>query len=203
MEESPDTTIREIELRLNYPIFVKPASLGSSVGISKAKNTSELRNAIELAAKFDIKLVLEEGLENCHEIEVSVLGNDKPVASEIGEIIPGGEFYDYDDKYINGVAQTIVPANLPQAVANEIQQYAVRAFREIDAVGLARIDFFVKRGSHEIFINEINTMPGFTPISMYPKLWAASGIGYTQLLDRLIDLALERHQQRICRQLVL
>lgn len=189
------SVIAEIEEKLSYPVFAKPANLGSSVGISKAKNQADLEQALDLAAEFDIKIVVEQGMENCREIEVSVLGNDHPQASAVGEIIPGGEFYDYADKYINDLAEAVIPADLPDAVVKQIQAYAIKAFLAIDGAGLARVDFFVSRDSHKIYINEINTMPGFTPISMYPKLWQASGISYSQLLDRLIQLALERREQ--------
>ncbi len=202
-EANPNAVLQEIEHELAYPIFVKPANLGSSVGISKAKNLAELREAIDLAAQFDIKLIIEQGMENCYEIEVSVLGNDQPQASVVGEIVPGAEFYDYQDKYYNDLAEAIIPADLPPEVVSQIQKYAIEAFLAIDAAGLARVDFFVKRDNHQIYINEINTMPGFTPISMYPKLWAASGIAYSELLDRLIQLALERRDQVNQKKLVL
>lgn len=194
-ELSRQTVVDEIEEKLNYPIFVKPANLGSSVGISKAKDQAGLKQAFDLAAEFDVKIIVEQGMENCHEIEVSVLGNDQPEASTVGEIVPGGEFYDYEDKYINNLSKAVIPADLPDNVVKQIQAYAVKAFLAIDAAGLARVDFFVSRDKHEIYINEINTMPGFTPISMYPKLWEASGIEYSQLLDRLIQLALERRDR--------
>ena len=163
----------------------------------------ELDEALYLAAEFDLKLIVEQGLENCHEVEVSVLGNEDPVASVVGEIIPGGEFYDYRDKYIDDRSRAVIPAELDQDVVKKIQDYAVQAFLAIEAAGLARVDFFVDRTTHEIYINEINTMPGFTPISMYPKMWEASGIGYSELLDRLIQLALERRQQADQKKLVL
>ncbi len=194
-ESSRTTVVDEIETNLNYPMFVKPANLGSSVGISKVKTRDELKWAMDHAAEFDVKLIVEQGLENCHEVEVSILGNDDPQASVVGEIVPGGEFYDYEDKYINGVSTSIIPAELPEEVTCKIQAYAIEAFLAIDAAGLARVDFFVDRGSFDIYISEINTMPGFTPISMYPKLWEASGIGYAELLDRLIELALERRSK--------
>ncbi len=195
--------ITEIERALGYPIFVKPANLGSSVGISKVKNTDELCQAMDLAAKFDLKLVIERSMENCYEVEVSVLGNDQPQASTVGEIVPGGEFYDYDDKYINNLSQAIIPADLPASVIEKIQTYAMQAFLAVDAAGLARVDFFVRRDNYSIYINEINTMPGFTPISMYPKLWEASGISYSELLDRLIQLGLERRAQMNEKKIVL
>ncbi len=202
-ESDRETVVQEIEANLNYPMFVKPVNLGSSVGISKATDQAGLKQSMDHAAKFDVKLLVEQSIENCREIEVSVLGNDQPEASVVGEIVPGGEFYDYDDKYINNLSKAIIPADLPDEVVSQIQDYAIRAFLAIDAAGLARIDFFVHRGSFEIYINEINTMPGFTPISMYPKLWEASGVGYSELLDRLIELALERRNQLDQKQFVL
>ncbi len=195
--------MQTIEGELVYPIFVKPANLGSSVGISKARNRVELEQALNFAAEFDLKLIVEQGMENCHEVEVAVLGNDQPQASVVGEIVPGGEFYDYQDKYVDNLSHAIIPADLPEDVVSDIQQLAIRAFMAIDAVGLARVDFFVGRDDHQIYINEINTMPGFTPISMYPKLWEASDIGYSELLDRLIQLAVERRAQMDQKKLVL
>lgn len=191
-----NATLERITNSLEFPIFVKPANMGSSVGVSKAKSVPELVAAMNLAARYDIKLVVEEGFENCHEIEVSVLGNENPQASVVGEIIPGGEFYDYKDKYIDGKSQVEIPANIPSHASEQVRDYAVRVFRAIDAAGLARVDFFVSKDDHQVYINEINTIPGFTPISMYPKLWEASGIGYSELIDRLIELALERHAMR-------
>ena len=188
--------LEKITGSLKFPIFVKPANMGSSVGVSKAKSVPELVTAMNLAARYDVKLVVEESFENCHEIEVSVLGNENPQASVVGEIIPGGEFYDYKDKYIDGKSQVEIPANIPSHASEQVRDYAVRVFRAIDAAGLARVDFFVSKDDHQVYINEINTIPGFTPISMYPKLWEASGIGYSELIDRLIELALERHAMR-------
>lgn len=178
-----------------YPVFVKPCNLGSSVGISKAKDRESLRKAMAEAARFDRRIVVEEGI-NGREIEVSVLGNDEPVASVPGEIIAGAEFYDYHDKYYNGVAQSQIPADLPVEVAEEIRRQAVIAFKAIDGSGLARCDFFVERGTNRILINEVNTMPGFTRISMYPKMWEAAGLSYRELCDRLIELAFERHADK-------
>ncbi len=198
-----ESTIRELEEELEYPMFVKPVNLGSSVGISKVKNQHELTRAINYAAQFDLVIIIEQGLVNCREVEVAVLGNDEPKASVVGEIIPGGEFYDYSDKYINDVSTIIIPAEFPETVVQHLQTAAIGAFASIDAAGLARVDFFVDQKTNQIYINEINTMPGFTPISMYPKLWEASGIGYSELLDRLIQLALERRAQLDQKQLVL
>ena len=202
-ESSHDAVIEELEANLNYPLFVKPANLGSSVGISKAKETKELVAAIDLAANFDLKIVVEEGFENCHEVEVSVLGNEQPEASVVGEIIPGGDFYDYRDKYIDDLYRLVIPADLPESVSRTIQELAIRAFLAIDCAGLARVDFFVGRDDHKVYISEINTMPGFTPISMYPKLWEAGGLSYAELLDRLIELALQRREQQNQKQTVL
>ena len=184
-----------VENRLGYPVFVKPANLGSSVGISKAKNKDQLSVAIELAFQYDLKILIEQSLENCHEVEISVLGNDDPQTSVVGEIIPAGEFYDYSDKYIDNLTKFVIPADLPDGVSETISEYAKQAFLAIDAAGMARVDFFVHRATSQVYINEINTIPGFTPISMYPKMWQASGIEYPQLLDRLIQLALERRKQ--------
>ena len=202
-EVESDDVIDRIENELQYPLFVKPANLGSSVGISKVRTRDELIEGINLAFNFDVKIAVENALENCYEVEVSVLGNDRPEASVVGEIIPGGEFYDYNDKYIDNLSKTVIPADLPDEVTEKIQEYAKRAFLALDAAGLARVDFFVHRVDHSIYINEINTMPGFTPISMYPKLWEASGIGYSELLDQLILLALERRDRHSKKQLVL
>ncbi len=202
-ESDPDAMIQAVEGSLHYPVFVKPVNLGSSVGISKAGNQDELKAAIDDAARFDLKIIVEQGLENCHEVEVSILGNDRPVASAVGEIIPGGEFYDYRDKYINNRSRAVIPAELPAEVVECIQKYAVQAFLGTDAAGLARVDFFVERKTFDVYINEINTMPGFTPISMYPQLWAADGIDYSDLLDRLIQLALERRDRLNQKRLVL
>jgi len=190
------TEARVIE-EIGFPCFVKPANLGSSVGISKAIDEKSLNAAIALATKYDRKIIVERGVD-AREIEVSVLGNDQPVASLPGEIVPQtAEFYDYKAKYIddNG-ARLIIPAALNPETTAEIQQLAIRAFQAIDGAGLARVDFFLERGTNELIVNEINTMPGFTSISMYPKLWEASGIGYSQLIDRLIELAFERHLEK-------
>ncbi len=187
---------RRIEARLGYPCFVKPANLGSSVGISKVHGSDELPSALAAAAAYDRKLVVEAAAEDCREIECSVLGNDEPVASVPGEIIPGREFYDYEAKYLDAGSQLIIPARLSETTTQVVRDLAVRAFRAIDGAGLARVDFFVHRQTEQVWVNEINTMPGFTRISMYPKLWEASGLPYPQLVDRLIELALERHADR-------
>jgi D-alanine-D-alanine ligase len=194
-EENPAAVMKRISRALGFPVFVKPANLGSSVGISRAANKKELRNAIDDAARYDRKIVVERAV-NGREIEVSILGNDNPMASLPGEIITGHEFYDYEDKYIDSTSRTEVPAKLPKKIVERIQRDAVRAFRAIDGSGLARVDFFVEHKTNRVIINELNTMPGFTSISMYPKLWEASGIPYSELIDRLIHLALERHRDK-------
>lgn len=192
----PKEVAAVVEKSLRYPVFVKPANTGSSVGITKAHNRKELEEGLFLAAEYDRKVIVEQGVKNAREIEVSVLGNDDPIASVPGEIVPSNEFYDYDAKYVDGKSTAIIPASLPPSVVKRLQHLAVKAFTTIDAAGMARVDFFVARNTHRIFLNEINTIPGFTSISMYPKLWEASGIPYAELLDRLIVLALERHKER-------
>ncbi len=187
-------TLEDIEAKLRYPLFVKPVNLGSSIGISKVHDTQSLESAIDLAAGYDLKIMVEASVENARELECAVLGNDDPKASVIGEIIPGAEFYDYTTKYIDDRSQLIVPAELPELVSAEIQRMSVNAFRAIDCAGLGRADFLMT-SSGDIFLNEINTMPGFTPISMYPRLWQASGIAYPALIDELIQLALARHHE--------
>lgn len=184
--------IRLIEEKLGYPCFVKPANLGSSVGISKAHNRSELQNALELAAIYDRKIVVEENIIG-REIEVSVLGNDYPEASIAGEILPAHEFYDFDAKYLDTGSQLVIPAHLSYDLKEKLKKSAIKAFRAVDAAGLGRIDFFVTQ-DEKVIINEINTMPGFTQISMYSKLWEASGVSYKQLVDKLIELAMERYK---------
>jgi D-alanine-D-alanine ligase len=195
-ERDPEAIIAAIEEQIGYPNFVKPVNLGSSVGINKAHNREELRHAINVAAEFDRKIIIEQGI-NCREFECAVLGNDEPIASVVGEVIAGNEFYDYDAKYAtNSTSETIIPAHIPQETSELIRRYAIQAFQALDLSGLARIDFFIDKDTNQIYINEVNTMPGFTPISMYPKLWAASGIPYNELLDRLIELGIERYKDR-------
>jgi D-alanine-D-alanine ligase len=194
-EASPEPIIKNLARRLGYPVFVKPANLGSSVGISKAVDKRELIAAINDAARYDRKVIVERAIVG-REIEVSVLGNDQPAASLPGEIITGHDFYDYEDKYVDTTSRTEVPARLPRKIIQQLQRDAVKAFQAIDGSGLARVDFFVATSTQQVIINEINTMPGFTTISMYPKLWEASGIGYRELIDRLIDLAFERHRDK-------
>jgi D-alanine-D-alanine ligase len=176
-------------------MFVKPANLGSSVGVHKAKNRAELQAGLADAVCYDRKIIVEHGLD-AREIEVSVLGNDDPIASVPGEIIPSREFYSYAAKYLDNSSRLIIPAPLSQEHTELIQQLAIMAFRALDCAGLARCDMLLERATGEVFVNELNTMPGFTSISMYPKLWAASGLSYSQLIDRLIELALERHADK-------
>ncbi len=187
--------LMEIEITLGYPCFVKPANLGSSVGISKARNRGELIQAIETAFRYDRKVIVEEFIE-AREIEVSVLGNDEPRVSVPGEIVSSNEFYDYKAKYIDGKSTMIIPADIPAETAQQIQEMALRAFLAIDGAGLSRVDFFLRRSDGAVLINEINTMPGFTPFSMYPLLWRESGVTYPQLLDELITLAIQRHEEK-------
>jgi D-alanine-D-alanine ligase len=194
-EKDPSFFLMEIEITLGYPCFVKPANLGSSVGVSKAKNREELIRAIDYAFRFDRKVIVEEFVD-AREIEVSVLGNEEPKASVAGEIVSSGDFYDYRAKYIDGKSAMIIPADLPEALSEEIRGMAIRAFQAIDASGLSRVDFFVRRADSALMINEINTMPGFTPFSMYPLLWKESGLSYAELLDELIRLALERYNDK-------
>lgn len=192
--EDPGSVVERIFSTLRLPVFVKPCNLGSSVGITKVRNRSGLAPAIDEAARYDRKLIVENGLENAREIECSVLGNDEPEASVLGEIIPSREFYDYSAKYIDGTSGLIIPADLEPGASDRIRDLARRAFLALDCAGMARVDFLVSRDASEVYVNELNTIPGFTKISMYPKLWEASGLPYSKLLDRLIELALERHE---------
>lgn len=189
-----EARLREVE-ELGYPCFIKPANLGSSVGISKARNRSELTEAIETALRYDRKVIAEEFVD-AREIEVSVLGNDEPRASVPGEVLSSNEFYDYTAKYVDGKSVMEIPANIPPETASAVREMAIRAFRAIDGSGLCRADFFLRRGDGALLINEVNTMPGFTPYSMYPLLWEASGLSYRELLDTLIKLAIERFEER-------
>jgi D-alanine-D-alanine ligase len=188
--------LQTVVTRLGFPVFVKPANLGSSVGISKAKHVAELRTAIDLAAQFDRKIVIEAAVPQAREIEVAVLGNDDPEASVPGEIIPSGEFYDYEAKYVSDNSRTVIPAQIDAARAAEVRALAIAAFKAIDGAGMARVDFLLAGDSQVLYLNEVNTIPGFTTISMYSKMWDASGLPYAQLLDRLIALALERHAEK-------
>ncbi len=187
-----------INHQLTYPLFVKPTNLGSSIGISKVEHAPDLEQAIELAAFYGRKIMVEEGIKGAREIECSLLGNDEPEVSVVGEIQPGGEYYDYDSKYFNQETKFIIPAKIQNTTVREIQKIARLAYLSIDAAGMARVDFFIQKVSNScrIYLNEINTIPGFTRMSMYPKLWEKSGIGFTELLDRLIDLAFERYRDK-------
>jgi len=199
-ETDPKKAEKLVEKNLKYPMFVKPANLGSSVGISKAHNKKELGPAIYEAAKFDRKIVIEEGVggakKKAREIECSVLGNDRPKASVPGEIVPGKEFYDYTAKYLDEGSQLIIPARLTKSETKKVQDLAIKAFQAVDCSGLARVDFLMDPKTRKIYLNEINTMPGFTSISMYPKLWAATGLAYPDLIEQLIQLGLARHQEK-------
>jgi D-alanine-D-alanine ligase len=204
-EKSPKKVRGRIEAALKYPMFVKPANLGSSVGISKAHNAKELGPAIDVAAQFDRKIVVEQGVGGkgkARELEVAVLGNDEPEASVVGEVVPGKEFYDYEAKYLSEGSDLIVPGKLSKADAKRVREMAVAAFKACDCAGLARVDFLMEPGKSgrgragRIWVNEINTLPGFTSISMYPRLWAATGVPYPQLIDRLIALGMERRAEK-------
>jgi D-alanine-D-alanine ligase len=194
-EEYPEENLEQIESEIGYDCFVKPANLGSSVGISKAHNRSELRAALNDAARYDRKLLVEVAVD-AREIEVSVLGNDEPIASVPGEIVPCNEFYDYAAKYLDGESELLIPAPIPPETTELVRKLAVDAYLAIDCAGMARADFLLARQTGQVYVNELNTLPGFTPISMYPKLWQASGISYRELIDRLIQLALERHADK-------
>jgi D-alanine-D-alanine ligase len=194
-ESDPQGVMQRIEDTLDYPYFIKPSNLGSSVGISKVHQRSELAPALDLAARYDRKMLAERGV-NAREIEVSVLGNDDPIASVPGEIIPCREFYDYVAKYIDDRSELVIPADLPPETTQRIREMAVEAYLAVDCAGMARVDFLLDKDSGQIYLGELNTIPGFTPISMYPKLWEASGISYSELIDRLIELALERHADK-------
>ncbi len=199
-EGAPRKVEKLVEAKLRYPVFVKPANLGSSVGISKAHDRKELGPSIEEAAKFDRKIVIEEGVggkkHKAREIECAVLGNDEPKASVAGEIVPCKEFYDYDAKYLAEGSELVIPAKLTKAEMKRVQALAVAAFQAVDCAGLARVDFLMEPKSRKLYVNEINTMPGFTAISMYPKLWGATGVLYPELIDRLIQLGMERHRDK-------
>lgn len=191
----PETIRKTLEAHLAYPMFVKPANLGSSVGISKAHNRAELIAGLDLAARFDRKLVVEAGID-AREIECAVLGNDDPIASVAGEVVPNREFYDYRAKYLDNASELFIPADIPPETAQIVRDLAIKGFVALDCAGMARADFLMDRQSGQVYLNELNTIPGFTNISMYPKLWAASGIAYGELIDRLITLALERYEDK-------
>lgn len=197
-EDDADGVLTQVEEKLTYPLFVKPANLGSSVGISKVRTREELAGALTLASAYDRKLIVEASVEDAREIEVSVLGNDEPRASAAGEIRPGQghEFYDYVAKYTEGETDLIIPAPIRDELLEEVQQVAIRAFKAVDGSGLARVDFLLDPETETLYLNELNTMPGFTIVSMYPKLWQESGVGYSELVERLIELACSRHAEK-------
>ncbi|MCX7754975.1 MAG: D-alanine--D-alanine ligase [Anaerolineales bacterium] len=195
IEADLEAVVRRAEALSEYPLFVKPANLGSSVGVTKCRSRSDLAEGLIEAAQYDRRVLVERGVPGTREIEISVLGNDHPQASVAGEIIPGADFYSYDAKYILGNSRLVIPAALTETQADQVRDYALRAFRAVDACGMARVDFFLSEDG-QVFLNEINTIPGFTKISMYPKLWEASGLAYSELVNRLIELAMERKRER-------
>lgn len=194
-QHRPEPILDELEATFSYPVFTKPANLGSSVGIARCDDRSALRAGLDQASQYDRRLIVEQGID-ARELEVSVLGNDAPLASVVGEVRPRRTFYDYVAKYISDDSELLIPAPLPAAVADRVRAMAVRAYRAIDCAGLGRVDLLLDRANDELYLNEINTIPGFTRISMYPKLWEASGLSYPQLLDRLIELALARYDEK-------
>lgn len=189
---NPDSILTGIENQLPYPMFVKPANMGSSVGVSKARNRDELREAIQEASHFDRRILVEQGIEG-RELEMGVLGNEAPITSGVGEIRPTGEFYDYASKYLDDSAELIIPADIEPEVQQQMERIAIESFIALDLAGLARIDFFLEHGTNQVYLNEVNTLPGFTSISMYPMLWEQAGISLPELVNRLVELALERH----------
>jgi D-alanine-D-alanine ligase len=202
LENNLDSIINQIETRFTYPVFVKPANMGSSVGISKCRNHADILEGLKIAARFDRRILIEQGLD-AREIEVSVLGNEDPIASIPGEIVPSREFYSYESKYIDNDSELLIPAPLPVSLQSLIQDMAIKAYRLVDCAGMARVDFLLSKTASlnsetmdGLFINEINTIPGFTKISMYPKLWEASGVNYSTLIDRLVELALDRKRDK-------
>lgn len=196
IESNMNDVIARAEAMGEYPFFTKPANLGSSVGISKCNSRSDLAEGLMDAARYDRRVLIEKGVGNVREVEVSVLGNEDVQASVCGEVLPSREFYSYESKYIDGTSGLIIPSQLSNEITEKVREYAIRAYKAIDCAGMARADFFVEVGTGKIYINELNTLPGFTSISMYPKLWQASGLTYAQLVDKLIELALERKSQR-------
>lgn len=192
--ENSEELIQQCEGNLLYPLFVKPANMGSSVGITKVHRNEELIAAIDTALKYDRRIVVEQGI-TADECEVAILGNDDAHVSVVGKLLKDSEFYDYDEKYVNNTVEMQIPADLPEAVASKIQEYALKAYRAIDGSGLSRVDFFVTSG-HDVYINEINTMPGFTPYSMYPNLWQQTGLNQRDLIEELLQLALRRHETK-------
>ena len=196
IENDMISLIERAETLGEYPLFTKPANLGSSVGVTKCSNRSDLQEGLMEAASFDRRVLIQKGVKNVREIEVSVLGNDEPVASVCGEVLPSRDFYSYDSKYIDGTSGLMIPAQLPEEISECIREYAVRAYKAIDCASMARVDFFVEKDTNRVYLNELNSIPGFTKISMYPKLWEASGLPYQNLVDRLIELAMERKAER-------
>lgn len=196
IEKSMAAVVEKAEALSEYPLFTKPANLGSSVGVTKCNNRSDLQEGLMEAASFDRRVLIQKGLKDAREIEVSVLGNDNPVASVPGEVLPSREFYSYESKYIDGTSGLVIPAHLSVETSEQIREYAVRAYKAIDCAGMARVDFFVEKDTDKVYLNELNSLPGFTKISMYPKLWEASGLPYKKLVDRLIELAMERKTDR-------
>jgi D-alanine-D-alanine ligase len=195
IEKDLESVMRKAEALSNYPLFTKPANLGSSVGISKCRNRSDLQEGLMEAARYDRRVLIERGL-NAREIEISVLGNERPQASVPGEVLPSREFYSYESKYVDGNSGLVIPAELSPAIIEKIQRTAIRAYQAIDCAGMARVDFLLEKDSNDLYLNEVNTIPGFTQISMYPKLWENAGLPYPALVDRLIELALERKAER-------
>jgi D-alanine-D-alanine ligase len=195
LDQRMDALRRAVEEEFGYPMFSKPANLGSSVGVFKIHHAGEFVRAVLASARFDHKIIVEKGID-ARELECAVLGNDHPEASQVGEILPACEFYDYEAKYVNAASRTQIPADIDAEQAEEVRRLAIRAFEAIDGSGLARVDFFLDRRTRAIWLNEINTMPGFTSISMYPKLWAAGGMSFSALIRRLVELGLERHRER-------
>jgi D-alanine-D-alanine ligase len=198
-DADPEAVVAEIEDQFRYPVFTKPANLGSSVGVAKCHDRTELVAGLQEAARYDRKLIVEAAVPKAREIEISVLGNDDPIASVPGEIIPGREFYSYEAKYIDTgdeASELLIPAPLSAEMTEDVQELAVRVYKAIDCAGMARVDFLLSGETDTLYVNELNTIPGFTDISMYPKLWEASGIPYPELIDRLIELALERHTDK-------
>ena len=196
LEQDMQSVIRRAEAMSPYPLFTKPANLGSSVGVTKCRSRSDLQEGLMEAALYDRRVLIERGVANVREIEVSVLGNDDPRASVPGEVLPSREFYSYESKYIDGTSGLLIPAPISPELTARVQELAVSAFKAIDAAGMARVDFFLDKDTSQVYLNELNTIPGFTSISMYPKLWEASGIAYGALVDRLVELALQRKADR-------
>jgi len=196
IENNMEAVLREAEAISPYPLFTKPANLGSSVGVTKCSNRSDLQEGLIEAASYDRRVLVQKGIINAREIEISVLGNEDPQASVAGEILPSREFYSYESKYVDGTSGLVIPADLPETVAAQVRSMALQAYKAIDCSGMARVDFFVEKDTQRVTLNELNTIPGFTRISMYPKLWEASGLPYPQLVDRLIELGMARKAER-------